>query len=254
LKRTFKWPRGCECAISLTFDDGLPSQLKVAIPLLDKYGIRATFYLCPSGSDWRERLKPWRKVAEEGHEVGNHTLSHPCSCNFPFASERCLERLTLKEIEADILEAQRRLEALTGRTPSTFAYPCYQSYVGRGASRSSYVPVVARYFIAARGLGEKPWSNLPLRCDLHYLWSWPAERMSAAEMIGLTELTAMKGGWGIFTFHGVNEGHLPVSKYDLELFLSYLIENEHRIWVAPMVEVAKYVIKLRDQMSVKAMQ
>ena len=240
----FPWPGKYKCAISLTFDDGLPSQLRVAVPLLRRYGVRATFYLCPSGSNWAGKLRPWRKVAEEGHEIGNHSLSHFCSCNFPF-SGRCPEELTLEEIEEDILEAQRRLESLIpGREIRTYAYPCYQSYVGRGASRKSYVPVVARYFLAARGVGEKPWPNDPLRCDLHYLWSWPAERMSAAEMIGLVEQTLMKGGWAIFTFHGIGEGHLPVSESDLEALLEYLSWREE-VWVAPVAEVASYVAKRR---------
>lgn len=241
MPRQFVWPGKHRCAVSLTFDDGLPSQLRVAVPLLDRYGLRATFYLCPSGGDWAERLKPWRVVAGEGHEIGNHSLSHPCSCNFPFSGGQCLEEMTLEEIEADVMEAQRRLEALVpGGRVETFAYPCYQSYVGRGAGRRSYVPVIARHFLAARGLGEKPWPNDPLACDLHYLWSWPAERMSAAEMIGLVELTLARGAWAIFTFHGVGEGHLPVSEHDLRSLLEYL-EGRSEVWVAPLARVAAHV-------------
>jgi len=38
----------------------------------------------------------------------------------------------------------------------TFAYPCDESFVDRGAGRKSYVPVVARYFFAARDGGYPP--------------------------------------------------------------------------------------------------
>lgn len=241
----FPWPSKYKCAVTLTFDDGLPSQLKVAVPLLDRYGFKATFYLCPQGPDWAEKLKPWPLVAREGHEIGNHSLSHPCSCNFPFSAGRCLEEMTIEEIETDILEAQRRLETLTPGRVKTFAYPCYQSYVGRGAERKSYVPVVARHFLAARGWGEKPWPNMPLACDLHYLWSWPAERMSAAEMIGLVEITARRRGWAIFTFHGVDEGHLPVSEPDLRALLEHLAANSE-VWVAPLAQAAEYVAEKRN--------
>jgi peptidoglycan/xylan/chitin deacetylase (PgdA/CDA1 family) len=71
------FPEGCEGAVSLTFDDGSPSQLDKAIPLLNEHNVKATFYINPRGDDWKERLKPWRDVALAGHEVGNHTVNHP---------------------------------------------------------------------------------------------------------------------------------------------------------------------------------
>ena len=247
LMKGFSWPKGCQGAISLTFDDGLSSQLKIAVPLLNKYGLRGTFYLVPKGEDWKNKLYPWREIARAGHEIGNHSLSHPCSCNFSGDPNCCgLENMSLEDIEADITEAQRRLETLFPEQKYwTYAYPCYQDFVGIGESRRSYVPVVARYFIAARGVGEMVCANSPLACDLHYLWSWPVERLSGASMIGLAERTAAQNRWGIFTFHGINEGHLPVSKVDFEEFLAFLHRSRDRIWVAPVSEVARYILSHR---------
>ena len=42
------WPDGCWGAVSLTFDDGHPSQLKKAVPILENVGLQGTFYLNPS--------------------------------------------------------------------------------------------------------------------------------------------------------------------------------------------------------------
>ena len=58
----FAWPDNCQCAISLTFDDGLRSQLAVAIPRLEERGYRGTFYLTPRGEDWSAPLAPWQPV------------------------------------------------------------------------------------------------------------------------------------------------------------------------------------------------
>ncbi len=242
------WQDGCRCAISLTFDDGLTSQLEIAMPLLNKYGLCGTFYLNPKGDAWKSRYAPWIEPAQSGHEIGNHSLSHLCSCNFSHTPDcRGLENVTLEEIETDILEAQRRLEALVPRQKAwTFAYPCYQDFVGRGETRQSYVPLVARHFTAARGVGELLTANSVLACDLHYLWSWPVQRMSGAEMVGLVEKAVTQGRWGILTFHGINEGHLPISSFDLEELLAFLYHNRDRIWTAPIVEVAKRVIKWRN--------
>jgi peptidoglycan/xylan/chitin deacetylase (PgdA/CDA1 family) len=31
----------------------------------------------PESDDWRERWAAWKKVTEQGHELGNHSLTHP---------------------------------------------------------------------------------------------------------------------------------------------------------------------------------
>src|ERR1022692_4817337 len=74
----FRWPEGKRVAVSLSFDDARASQVDVGLPLLDKYGVKATFYVNPTGDKWTTRLAGWKKAAAEGHEIGNHTMSHPC--------------------------------------------------------------------------------------------------------------------------------------------------------------------------------
>ena len=249
MKSPFSWPKGYRCAVSLTFDDGLTSQLRIAVPLLNQFDLRGTFYLNPRG-EWRRSLAPWREVFESGHEIGNHSLSHLCSCNYSGKPDsRGLENVSLKDIEEDLVEAQRRLSEVFPEQKSwTFAYPCYQEFVGYGEKRKSYVPIVARYFIAARGIGvSKRLANSPLACDLHYLWSWPVERLSGAEMIGYVMRTYAQGRWGILTFHGINEGHLSVSDVDFRELLDFLGSYRDRIWVAPIVEVAEYIREWRSR-------
>ena len=46
-KPDFQWPEGKKMGLSLTFDDARLSQVDKGIPLLDKYGIKATFNLSP---------------------------------------------------------------------------------------------------------------------------------------------------------------------------------------------------------------
>ena len=216
------------------------------MPVLEDHGLRGTFYLVPNGIRWERNLPRWQEVAKNGHEIGNHTLSHICSLGFLDApgGAPALEGLTLEAIEQDILAAEARLqEAFPAHGPRSFCYPCYQDFVGRGATRQSYVPIVARHFVAARGLGEVP--NHPATCDLHYLWSWPAERMDHHKLIGLAEACAAQGRWGIFTFHGVGEGHLPIARHDLELFCAHLARNADRLWVAPVATVAVRIAEWR---------
>jgi peptidoglycan/xylan/chitin deacetylase (PgdA/CDA1 family) len=151
--------------------------------------------------------------------------------------------MTLQDIEADVLEAEKRLRELTGISVRSFAYPCYQDFVGYGLTRQSYVPVIAKHFVAARGGGEYP-DNHPLTCDLHYLWSLKAEYLRGAELIGWAEWTAQRGRWLIVTFHGVDEGHLPISRHALQEFCDFLAQRSD-IWTAPVVEVARRIVAWR---------
>jgi hypothetical protein len=123
--------------------------------------------------------------------------------------------------------------------PISFAYPCYQPFLGRGATRKSYVPLVLDHCVAGRGRGER--ANDPRHCDVGYLWSWPCERLTGPHLIGLVEQAAAEGRWAILTFHGVHEGHLSVGDGDLAELCAYLSRHQERIWTAPVATVAAWV-------------
>lgn len=234
------WPDQCQGAVSLTFDDGMASQLAIAAPLLTQHELAGTFYINPR-TNYQEQLAPWHSAVAAGHEIGNHTVNHPCSKNFAFVADNhrlALEEMSLEEIDADIAKAGERIhEVFPAQTPTSFAYPCYQPFVGRGATRQSYVPMVARHCVAGRGRGER--HNHPLHCDLHYLWSTPCERMTGAELVGLAEQAAAEGRWAVLTFHGVNEGHLSIAQGDLAELCAFLARQRARIWTAPVATIAQ---------------
>ena len=243
------WPGRRRGAVSLSFDDGLPMQLTRGVPLLEERGLRGTFYLGPGGEDYAERLTPWTTAFEAGHEVGNHSIGHTCSRNF--WSERApgpvgLEHLSLEEMEADLTEAERRLQELFPTDSRSFAYPCYQTDVGEGVTRQSYVPLVARLFIAGRGVGEYGFFNHPYNVDLHHLGAIAAERMPGTEMVGLVERNVRHRNWAIFAFHSLDGGRLGVNEFDFIELLDHLQENADRIWTAPVAEVARHCVDLRE--------
>jgi len=234
-------------AVSLTFDDGTQNQLDKAIPALEDHGLRGTFYLNPRGENWLQSLEPWIKVATDGHEIGNHTLSHLCSNNYTGGIDG-LEDRTLAEIEADILAAQERLVQLAPhRHEWTFAYPCYGTFVGRGVSRQSYVPVIARRFLAGRAGGEYGFGNLPQAVDLASVWGLGVERMSGFEMIGLVEELTSQGQWVILVFHEIDGQRLTVGSYDYRMLLRYLQRRRETIWTAPVAEVAHKIAASRSE-------
>lgn len=74
------WPEGKRMALSLSFDDARLSNVDAGTELLDQYGVKATFFVLPSNV--KKRLEGWKKAVTSGHEMGNHSVNHPCSGNF----------------------------------------------------------------------------------------------------------------------------------------------------------------------------
>jgi chitin deacetylase len=63
-----------EKIIALTFDDGPTEKAYEIMSALDKYNIKATFYL--EGSQIRDNPEGAEALVEAGHEIGNHSFSH----------------------------------------------------------------------------------------------------------------------------------------------------------------------------------
>lgn len=76
-KSIFQWPQGRKGAVSITYDDALPCHHQLVAPAWEAVGLRATFYT-PIRSTLMEEVEAWRAVATKGHELGNHSLFHPC--------------------------------------------------------------------------------------------------------------------------------------------------------------------------------
>lgn len=60
--------------IALTFDDGPADNTSLILPLLEKYNAKATFFLI--GAEIEKYPEEARRIAQEGHQIGNHTYSH----------------------------------------------------------------------------------------------------------------------------------------------------------------------------------
>jgi peptidoglycan/xylan/chitin deacetylase (PgdA/CDA1 family) len=231
------FPGEARVALSLSFDDARESQLDVALPALEAHGVRATFYVLPAHV-WRRR-REWQAVVDGGHEIANHTATHPCSGNFEFSRTNALEDYSLERMEAEIDRASYRIETLLGVRTETFAYPCGQSFVGRGEGRTSFVPLVARRFVAGRGYGSET-SNDPGRCDLAHLDAFTIDGLDAAQLVDMVDAGTAAGRWVVMASHDVGEGGEQTVLVDaLQALCRRASQGD--VWVAPVVEVAKHL-------------
>ncbi|WP_226647562.1 polysaccharide deacetylase family protein [Mesobacillus subterraneus] len=63
-----------EKVVAITFDDGPTQNVERILPILEKYNAKATFFLI--GNEIKKNPEQARKIADAGHQIGNHTYSH----------------------------------------------------------------------------------------------------------------------------------------------------------------------------------
>lgn len=231
---------GRKCAVVLTYDDALNVHLDKVIPALDSLKLKATFYLIGSSPNIDTRLKEWRAASKAGHELGNHSLNHPCDASLPgrgFAKgENDLSRYSVARAVKEIRIANTLLKAIDGKESRTFAYPCGDLRV----RDTMFYSQLLNDFVAARGVTSD--YNDSKTADLTNLNAFNQVASTGEHMIELVRQAQNSGTCIVFLFHGVGGGHnLNVALNEHKKLIKYLADHQKEIWVAPMVDVAKYM-------------
>lgn len=230
-------------ALSLSFDDARTSQIDTGLPLLNRLGVKVTFYV--TSSNLSRRLEGWKQAAAAGHEIGSHSQTHPCTGNFTFSRNNALEDYTLARMEQELDNASIEIERLAGVRPVTFAYPCGQKFVGRSVEVKSYVPLVARRFIAGRGYMDEA-GNDPLYFDPAQAAGVGFDDMDFEQMKRLVESAAAEGRWLIFAGHDIGRrGFQSVDTAALETLCGYAKEPSNGIWLDTVAAIARYAAAQR---------
>lgn len=241
---SFQWPNGNTMAVSLTWDDGRKSQVTIGTPILDLYDIKATFYVIPSAVE--EELHGWRKAVSNGHEIGNHSLIHPCSGNFLWARDKALEEYSLDRMDEELLKANDKIKELLSVSPTEFAYPCGQTFVGRGENTSSYVPLIAAQFSSGRTWLDEA-ANDPSFCDLAQLTGMEMDGKNFEQIVGLVQNAKKEGLWLVLAGHDIGDKNRQTTEVEmLEKLLPYLKDPKNKIWTAPVGEISAYIKTQRE--------
>jgi peptidoglycan/xylan/chitin deacetylase (PgdA/CDA1 family) len=239
----FAWPAGRLAAIALTYDDALQSDLDVAIPQLQAAGFRGTFFLKADNVFPRD-IARWRAASLAGHELGNHSVNHPC----PRAMLPGRDHYATESYDAEIMLTEIRvnnalLAAIDGDRPRTYSYPCSQSLVGG----RDYIPAlrtsgIIRY---ARNGGDA-WRSIVsdmAALDPLNVPSWgPVDHPDGAALIAYVERVRASGGFGVLQFHGVGGDYLEVSAEAHRQLLAYLRAHPE-IWVARFQDLMDHVTR-----------
>jgi sialate O-acetylesterase len=228
-----------KCAVVLTYDDVLNVHLDNAIPLLDSLKLKGTFYIIGSSEKLNDRIDDWRAAAKNGHELGNHTLFHPCNQNPGAANnnpETNLQKYTVTHAINEIRSTNILLKAIDGKEKRSFAYPCGNLKNGDSLFFSSLSPE----FSGARGV--MPGLEKIDSVNLDNIKCYMINMHSADYMINLVNEAVKKQALLVFLFHGVGGEHnINVALSEHRKLLNYLNKNEKDVWVAPMADVAEYI-------------
>lgn len=120
----------------LTFDDG-PSTTNTPkiLDILDKYNIKATFFVLGSSIDANEGAKDiLKEEVKRGHAIANHTYGHDYSYLYPGRV------MNVKNILSDLEKSQNSMKAVLGKDFSTrvIRFPGgYWSWEGRTAMKEA---------------------------------------------------------------------------------------------------------------------
>ncbi len=216
-----------EAALSLTFDDSRAVHLDVVAPELNKRHLHATFFLIVSKTT---RLEDWRKVQSQGHEIGNHSVTHEHAADLNKAGE-----------ELQVEDAKKFLDSNFKTDVLTFAYPYTEVSPG-------LLYWVKRYDFAARG-GRGDGSQVYIKADSQPDWyNLPSQpsytRYDSATYESWIDKDVALNAWTILQIHGIGDpstGFEPIPSHTFMEFLDYVKATESRgLWVAPFGEVAAY--------------
>lgn len=106
-------------ALALTFDDGPSESTPHILDILAQHQVRATFFQCGTNVDRLPSVA--RAVLQAGHDIGNHSHTHPMLC---FRSPAFMEQ--------DLRRAQQTIERHTGCRPALFRAPFGVRWPGLG--------------------------------------------------------------------------------------------------------------------------
>jgi peptidoglycan/xylan/chitin deacetylase (PgdA/CDA1 family) len=228
-----KWANFKRAAYSFTFDDGYASQLEFVVPILDKYGFKASFYMITS-HDWSD----FEPLFSQGHEIGSHSITHSD-----------LTKVTPEELANEL---DSSLISIHNKLPQsgllTFAYP----YVSTNATVSLEA---GKRYLASRGNGKITDLNSFKGSGIGISNRDVSLRTLAGDLTKIDQLTSYLSktiielnSWHVSLSHEVTPfDNLPTSWEPVatEAFDKLCLwlkgqQDQGYMWVAPVGQVVRY--------------
>lgn len=204
------------CAVSYTFDDGQRDHYTDVFPQLEKLGFKGTFWVLGRKVDEPDTIKPrltramMKEMSDAGHEISNHSWSHP--------KFRQLDSLSIRR---EIDRTDSIIFAITGKRPLTFCYP--------GNGRNSRIIQWAERGKVGSRTHEQRMGGKNSKSTIEGMDAW-------------VDSLIKRGDWGVTMIHGIRFGFDHF--LDPEILWTHLRHTkakERDVWVDTFVAVCSYV-------------
>ena len=218
------WEGWRKAAATFTFDDNAPCHVTDVAPAFDKYGYKATFYVV---YNWNPNWTGFQTLADNGHEIGSHSDTHPSNMKGEEASSKA-------NINGMITQPYGCI---------TVAYPncnvpdkeaVLENYiVGRIGDKTSNIMGKD---------GPSDWTEVPA------FMTGKSGTINSSDAFATQMQNAIKkNGWVVFWTHGFsgktngNATYSPTDFNALEGALRWANLNDKDIWVTSMRNAAMYI-------------
>jgi chitooligosaccharide deacetylase len=162
-------------SIALTFDDGPAEWTEPILDVLAEHSAHATFFVIGSAAERQPELI--LRIAAAGHEIGNHTWSHPR-----------LSECDDDRVRAELETTNAALREILGRAPLRFRAPHYDA--------DARVLAIASDLDLAHTGGNVTPPDWHASCTAAYITAFVVQQARAGAVIGLHDGIPPTGGKG----------------------------------------------------------
>ena len=210
-----KWLNNATSAFTFTWDDNNFSHPQIA-EILENYDFRGSFFVNPGFANWNSTKELYGAMASNGHEIGNHTWSHPR-----------LRTLSLEDLVFEITSPIPSIQHVTNLAPISFIHPHNESNILIDS-------VVFSHHLFSRissihSLSNRLLRNLNSTTDIDEFSLWINQALNSKK-------------WLIIAGHGIDgNGYQPVTSAFLHQTCNLLSENLLDVfWIGTLAEIAAY--------------
>lgn len=201
---------------TFTFDDNLANQLSIAVPIFDKYGYKASFYIV---NNWSPNYPKYKELAAQGYEIGSHSDSH-----------------TTTMPDSEIASSKATIERqISNQQCNTITYP------------NCNVPnesLVSQNYIGGRICSGQIDGKTPQNYNrISSIICGKTGSVNSVQAFQQKMQEAInKNGWVTFLIHEVDDGsgYSPTQSSDIDGALAWAKENDSKIWVTTFRNAIMY--------------